>query len=145
MIARAGWSTLVAVGAVVLAFGLLYREVIDKLVYDWANDGNYSHGFLIVPIAAYFAWERRHRLLAAPARPSVFGLVVVLGSLATLIAGILGAELFLTRTSMVAVVAGVVLFVLGWQVLRFLVFTIAFLLLLVPFLVFFFHQLTFSF
>jgi len=143
MIARAGWSTLVAVGAVVLAFGLLYREVIDKLVYDWANDGNYSHGFLIVPIAAYFAWERRHRLLAAPARPSVFGLVVVLGSLATLIAGILGAELFLTRTSMVAVVAGIVLFVLGWQHLRILAFPIAFMLLMVPIPAIIFNQIAF--
>src|SRR5687768_4895860 len=143
MIARAGWSTLVGVGAVVIAFGLLYREVIDQLVYDWANDGNYSHGFLIVPIAAYFAWERRHRLLAAPARPSVFGLVVVLGSLATLIAGILGAELFLTRTSMVAVVAGVVLFVLGWQHLRILAFPIAFLLLMVPIPAIIFNQIAF--
>ena len=143
MIARAGWSTVVGVGAVMIAFGLLYREVIDKLVYDWANDGNYSHGFLIVPIAAYFAWERRHRLLAAPARPSVFGLVLLLGSLATLIAGILGSELFLTRTSMVGVLAGIVLFVAGWQALRILAFPIAFLLLMVPIPAIIFNQIAF--
>ena len=143
MISRAGWPTLVGVGAVVMAFGLLYREVIDKLVYDWSNDGNYSHGFLIVPIAAYFAWERRQRLLAAPARPSVFGLVLLLGSLATLIAGILGSELFLTRTSMIGVLAGIVLFVAGWQALRILAFPIAFLLLMVPIPAIIFNQIAF--
>ena len=46
----------------VAGFGLLYAQVLSKLVYDWANDGNYSHGFLIVPLAAYFVWERRLRL-----------------------------------------------------------------------------------
>src|SRR5688572_9389778 len=143
MIARAGWSTLVGVGAVVLAFGLLYREVIDKLVYDWANDGNYSHGFLIVPIAAYFAWERRQRLLGVAVRPSAFGVVVILGSLATLIAGILGAGLFLTRMSMIGVTAGIVLFVLGWQHLRILAFPIAFLVLMVPIPAIIFNQIAF--
>ncbi len=47
------------------SFWLLYRHVIQKLVYDWGTDDNYSHGFLIVPIAAYLAWERRDRLAAA--------------------------------------------------------------------------------
>jgi len=128
---------------VVLSFAVLYRAVIDKLVFDWANDGNYSHGFLIVPIAAYFAWERRQKLLGATARPSAFGLVVILGSLATLIAGILGAELFLTRMSMIGVTAGVVLFVLGWQHLRILAFPIAFLVLMVPIPALIFNQIAF--
>src|SRR6185503_20780834 len=90
----------------VTAFAFLYRAVIAKLVYDWINDGNYSHGFLIVPVAAYLVWERRKKLTATPIQPSVFGLVLLVGSLTTLAAGMLGAELFLTRVSMIGVVAG---------------------------------------
>jgi exosortase len=116
----------------VAAFGVVYRHVIAKLVYDWINDGNYSHGFLIVPIAAYLAWERRAKLAAAAIRPSVFGLVVLAGSLAALAAGVLGAELFLSRVSMIGVLGGAVLFALGWQHLRLLAFPIAFLLLMIP-------------
>ena len=112
------------------AFAFLYRDVITKLVSDWSTDDNYSHGFLIVPVALYFAWERRQRVLAAPMQPSVLGLIVILGSLATLVAGVLGAELFLTRVSMIGVLAGSILFVLGWQHLRVLAFPIAFLLLI---------------
>jgi len=72
----------------VLGFGLLYWQVIVKLVSDWYHDDNYSHGFLIVPIAAYFVWERRGRLKARASNPSAFGLVVVGGSILVLLAGI---------------------------------------------------------
>jgi len=125
------------------AFGFLYRRVIAKLVYDWMNDGNYSHGFLIVPIAAYLVWERRTRLTAEPIKPSAFGLVILGGSLATLGAGILGAELFLSRVSMIGVVAGVVLFTMGWRALRRLAFPIAFLLLMIPIPAIIFNQIAF--
>ena len=46
----------------------LYAPVITKLVHDWSHDENYSHGFLIVPLAAWFAWRQRERLLAARAQ-----------------------------------------------------------------------------
>jgi exosortase len=134
------WASLVLA---IAAFGYLYRAVIDKLVYDWANDGNYSHGFLIVPIAAYLVWERRRRLAEAPIQPSVFGLVLLVGSLATLTAGILGAELFLSRVSMIGVVAGAILFTTGWRVLRLLMFPLAFLLLMVPIPAIIFNQIAF--
>jgi exosortase len=117
--------------------------VIGKLVFDWEHDDNYSHGFLIVPIALYFAWERREQLLGARRQPSGLGLVVLLGSIVTLIAGILGAELFLTRVSIVGVVAGGVLFVLGWQHLRILTLPIAFLLLMIPIPAIIFNQIAF--
>src|SRR5262245_27400000 len=113
------------VALLVVSFAVLYRDVIAKLLYDWGHDDNYSHGFLIVPIAAYFAWERRDRLAAAMPAPSLLGLVVVFGSILTLIAGVLGAELFLTRISMLGILAGTVLFVLGWQHLRILFLPIA--------------------
>ena len=140
---RLSVGRVVALAAVCISFALLYANVISKLVHDWATDDNYSHGFLIVPIAAYFAWERRAKLAAAPSQPSVLGLVVVLGSLATLIAGILGAELFLTRVSIIGVTAGTVLFVLGWRHLRILAFPLAFLILMVPIPAIIFNQIAF--
>src|SRR4051812_34108862 len=126
-----GGRSLGAAIALLVAFALLYRHVVIKLVSDWATDDNYSHGFLIVPIALYFAWERRAQLQAATSRPSVLGLVLVLGSVVTLIAGVLGAELFLTRISIVGVVAGTTLFLFGWHHFRVLAFPIAFLLLMI--------------
>lgn len=132
-----------AVLAVSAAFALLYRSVVVKLVHDWATDDNYSHGFLIVPLALYFAWQRRGSLAAAPLRPSLMGLVVILGAMATLSAGILGAELFLTRIAIPMVLAGMVLFVFGPRHLRILSFPIAFLLLMIPVPAIIFNQIAF--
>jgi len=130
-------------GAVAIGFALLYWQVFVKLVMDWYNDDNYSHGFLIVPIALYFAWERRHKLKAAVQKPSVLGLIVVVGSIAVLLAGILGSELFLTRISIIGALIGTVLFLFGWQHLRILAFPIAFLLLMIPIPAIIFNQIAF--
>jgi exosortase len=126
-----------------VSFGVLYRHVITKLVADWWNDDNYSHGFLIVPIALYFAWERRHRFFAAANRPSPLGLVVVIGRIAVLMLGILGSELFLTRISIIGTLVGSVLFLFGWQRLRILAFPLAFLLLMIPLPAIIFNQIAF--
>ena len=126
----------------VAAFAFLYRAVIAKLVYDWTYDGNFSHGFLIVPIAAYLVWERRKKLATTPIEPSVVGLVLLVGSLATLAAGILGAELFLSRVSMIGVIGSIVLFTTGWRFLRVLMFPLAFLLLMIPIPAIVFNQIS---
>jgi exosortase len=128
---------------VVVAGAWLYAGVVSGLVNDWAHDDNYSHGFLIVPLAGYFAWERRGRLARAPLKPSVAGLLVVLASRAMLVVGILGAEFFLSRLSMLGVLAGAVLFLYGWEHLRILAFPLAFLLLMIPIPALVFNQIAF--
>jgi exosortase len=138
---RGAWLGTIA--AVVTAFVLCYWTVITKLLHDWAHDDNYSHGFLIVPLALYFVWERRARLAAASYRPNWFGLVVVVASLGMLIAGTLGAELFVSRVSIVFLVAGTVLFAAGFDALRVVAFPIAFLFLMVPPPAIIFNQIAF--
>jgi len=127
----------------VSSFATLYWQVVSKLVFDWSHNENYSHGFLIVPIALYFVWERRASLAAAARRPSFVGLLVVLASIAVLATGVLGAELFLTRISMLGVLVGAVLFLLGWQHLALLAFPLAFLLLMIPIPEIVFNQIAF--
>jgi exosortase len=132
-----------AAAAAAVGFIALYWGVMTRLYDDWLNDDNYSHGFLIVPLAAFFAWQQREALAGLRPRPSWLGLPVVAGGLALLLAGLLGAELFLTRVSIVAVVAGAVLFVLGWRHLLVLGFPIAFLLLMIPIPAIIFNQIAF--
>lgn len=125
------------------SFWLLYGAVVRHLVHDWIRDENYSHGFLILPLALYFVWERRRRLAALRTEPDNLGLVIVLGSLAVLLAGTLGAELFLTRVSLIGLTAGSIVFLLGWQALRVLAFPVALLLLMIPIPALIFNQIAF--
>ena len=64
------FPALLTVGPVIIGLVVVYLPMLRKLVYDWGHDDNYSHGFLIVPIAAYLVWERRAELIAARPSPS---------------------------------------------------------------------------
>jgi exosortase len=132
-------TALILIGAV----GWLYSGTLPALVRQWAHDGDYSHGFFVVPLAAFFVWERRDALRRAARRPSSAGLVVLAGSLLCFIAGQLGAELFLSRVSLIGVLAGLVLFVAGTHHLRILAFPLAFLVLMVPLPEIIFNRITF--
>jgi exosortase D (VPLPA-CTERM-specific) len=139
-----GPKAVALVGAFIASFALLYYDVFINLVRDWAaSDDNYSHGFLIVPIALYFTWERKNRLAEAPRRPSNIGLMVVFGSLGVLLLGLLGSELFLTRISILGTLIGTILFLYGWQYLRILAFPLLFLLLMIPLPKIIFDQIVF--
>jgi exosortase len=134
---------LIAFCVVLMAIGVAYWEVLSALVYAWYTDDNYSHGFFIAPLAAYFAWERRAKFAQQPINPSLFGLLVVAGSLVMLIGGILGAELFLSRVSFLGVLTGALLFIYGWQRVRVWTFPLAFMLLMIPVPAIIFNQVAF--
>ena len=124
--------TLGAALALAAAMAWVYGGLMVALARQWANDDNYSHGFFVIPLAAFFVWERRDALRRAQVRPGAAGLVLIGASLVVLVAGRLGAELFLTRVSLVGVIAGTTLYVWGREHLRVLAFPIAFLLLMIP-------------
>ena len=136
-------NVIVATVLILAGLGLVFWQVFVRLVDAWMVDGNYSHGFFIIPIALYFAWERRERLAAAPRKPSSFGLVLLAGGVLVLLAGLWGSELFLSRVALLPVVAGIVLFLYGWQHLRILAFPIAFLFLMIPIPSIIFNQIAF--
>jgi len=136
-------AVLTAGALLVLSFVLLYSHVLSKLIHDWAANENYSHGFLVIPLAMYFAWERRERLATLPPQPSNAGLLLVVASLAILVAGVLGAELFLTRISMIGLIAGAIWFAWGLPHLRILAFPLAFLVLMIPIPTIVFNQIAF--
>ncbi len=122
--------------------GFLYGHVLLLLVRDWVRDDNYSHGFFVPLFSAYVLWQRRRRLSEIPVAPLWQGLWIILGALATLIVGTLGAELFLSRSSLLLLLAGLVVYFLGWGWYRAVLFPWAFLFLMIPIPSIIFSQIT---
>ena len=110
----------------------LYAAVAPRLVGQWATDDDYAHGFLILPLAIYFAWDRRRKLATLPVEPGPWGAALLALGLAMLAVGSVGAELFLQRTSFIVVLAGLVWLLFGKAFLAALAFPLAFLVLMVP-------------
>lgn len=134
---------LIPAAVILVGIAAAYHDILAGLVRQWSSDDNYSHGYIVLPLAAWFAWQRRGRLQALAPRPSWTGLGVIAGSLGLLLIGTLGAELFLSRVSLLGVVAGTVLFLWGWAHLRALAFPIAFLVLMIPLPAIIFNQIAF--
>jgi len=110
----------------------IYWPVMEGLARQWSTDADSAHALICVPLAVAFAVARRDELRRTIARPRVVGLALAAGALGLLLLGRLGAELFLTRFSLVVFLAGSVVFLFGWRHLRILAFPFALLLLSVP-------------
>jgi exosortase len=124
-----------AAGATALCIAIalgIFAPVLHRMVLHWGHVPDYSHGFLVAPLALYFAWERRDQLRRLPVDPSWLGLVpLALGALALAI-GRLGVELMAMRTAFVFTLNGLVLLLLGRQIYRVLLFPLVFLFMMVP-------------
>jgi exosortase len=121
-----------ALGLVAASVLAVYFPVLTSLVRQWASDDNYAHGLVVVPFALFLIWKERRAVIAIPPAPSVTGLVLVLLSMTLFLAGRFAAELFLTRISLLGVIAGSVLFLAGPRHLRRVAFPLVLLLLAVP-------------
>jgi exosortase len=134
-----GWQ-----GALLVAVLIgLYYPVLWRLVRQWYDDGDYSHGFLVPLLSAYLIWQRRDKLAEVARKPSNAGLLVVLFSLSLLFLGSLGAELFLTRISIVVTICGLVVYFSGWRILKAMTFPLAFLLFAIPIPVLIYNEIVF--
>ena len=67
------------------AFLYLYAAVLPPLVADWLDDPNYSHGFLVPGLSAYFVWDRRQTLTRLRPQPHWVGLIILLFGLGMLL------------------------------------------------------------
>lgn len=121
----------------------LYWPILRDLAVQWRDDPNYTHGFLVPVFSGYLVWRQRARLAALAPRGSALGLPVLLAGIAAFLLGDLGSELFLTRASLIIVLAGLILFHLGRPVFRVVLFPLAFLIFMVPLPSIIFYAVTF--
>src|SRR5438876_8702461 len=125
---RPVWQTAVLIALILW----IYAPVLWRLFQQWWTDPNFSHGFFVPAFSMFVVWQKRKELQGNLPAPSSWGLPLILFSLFTLILGVFGAELFLSRISLILLLTGLVIFLRGWKTLRTVLFPLAFLVLMVP-------------
>jgi len=123
-----------ALGGLVVAgaFVWAYWPTLVSLVAAWNREPDYSHGFFVAPLAAYFLWVRRDRFPGIAGGLSWLGLGLVAAGVA---ARAFGAHFYLEAIdgwSIMLWVGGVVWFFGGWRVLWWSAPSIVFLWFMVP-------------
>lgn len=117
---------------VALLLVLLYYRILVGLAAQWWHDANYSYGFLVPVFAGWVIWRRRNCLAGLQEKPSNWGLIVIVAALAEVFLGTVGAENFLARTSLLLLVAGMIIYLRGWRSFRAVLFPWSVLFLMIP-------------
>lgn len=137
---RLNW---VPYSVIAVLLGVLYYRVIIKLVHDWYTLPDYSYGFLVPLFAAFLVWDKRKVLSTIPVKQTWAGLILVAFSIALLIFGVYGVELFTARMSLIFILIGLIWTFAGWAMVHALRFPLLVLILAIPFPAIVFNQITF--
>ena len=116
-----------------LLVAVYWHPLRVTVVHRWIADANWSHGWLVPLFSLYFLNTRRTALADAVRRPSYVGLAIIFVMLGIYFATIWFRPITYARPlCFIATVAGVTLYMGGWQIMRIAWFPIAFLLFAVP-------------
>src|SRR5687768_2483826 len=121
-----------AILSVLVALGWAYQVVIRGLFREWQGDENYSVGQLVPFAALYLLWNDRQKLAGCSVNPCWWGAGLIIFAQAVRAYGLYDLYESIERYSLVLTIAGLVLFLGGWEVFRKVFWIIIFLFLMVP-------------
>jgi exosortase A len=110
----------------------LFWETFSKMATVWANSENFSHGWLIAPIALWLVWQKRHLLTSTIWSVSWWGVVALAFCSLVWLAGELAGVSVVKSIALVLMIPSAVLLFGGWAVLKIILFPLLFLLCMVP-------------
>lgn len=126
-----GWQW-AGIAVFYLAFMWAYWTTLRRLMRIWTEQPDYSHGFLVIPLAVFFLWLRRDRRPAAAVPAWGSGLALIGVSVLIRYVGLRYSFDSFDGYSLVVWVAGLVLLVGGWRYVMWAAPSILFLLFMVP-------------
>jgi exosortase D (VPLPA-CTERM-specific) len=132
--------------ALVLLTAWLYGPILARLFLQWVGpkrDPNFEHGIFVPAFALFVLWQNRHKLKSIELHPSWAGLPLIICALLMAAVGVLGAENFTSRVSLLLLLAGLIILFGGWRLFRAVLFPWAFLFLMIPIPAIIFQQITF--
>src|SRR5277367_2624867 len=98
--------------ALLLIAAWLYASILGHLFLQWVgphSDPNFQHGIFVPVFALFVLWLDRKQLAAITPAPSWSGFPLVVLSMLVLVLGVLGADIFLPRVSLLILLAGLII------------------------------------
>jgi len=133
-------QTLAVLTAALLS--VCYAPTLQGMFDQWLTEEDMSHG-LVVPILIFWViWRERDRWRALRSEPSGWGIALLAAGAGLHFAGVLGVGLFASSVALLISIAGAVLCLGGFGVLRRLAFPFALAAFMLPKLAFVYDQAT---
>ena len=133
-----GVSAVLATGLL----GYLYADSLAFLFGYWIGSEDYSHGMFVPLISLFLIWQARHRIAAAGAGNSWWGLAVIVTGLFLYWIGELATLYVLQHVSLWMVIVGLVIASIGARRAMAIAFPLSYLLTSIPLPVFLYASLS---
>lgn len=123
---------IILIGVLLLLLIAFYRETVLSMVATWRDSANFNHCFLIIPIAIFLMWLRRHRLIHLTPAPTALGLLFLVGLVLSWLLSYLASVQVVQQLSLMAMIPMLILSLSGRLAVRAMNFPLAYLLFAVP-------------
>ncbi len=134
-----GW---VLIGVAIMALILASLDAMKEMVRFWENYKEYSHGYMIPPLAAFLIWQKSDVLRYKAFEGSWLGLPLLLFGIAVIYVGSLTTIAVIGQYGFLFAVLGLGLSFTGWAGLRPILVPLLFLAFMIPFPGFFLNNLS---
>jgi exosortase D (VPLPA-CTERM-specific) len=116
-------------GAILLA---AFSEALLELVHRWGVQEEYSHCYLIAPLAIWLLWRRRRAIVGSIGAPSWSGPALLFVAAVLQVIGKLSALFFVSQLAFIIAILGLVLGLGGYSLLRVVFVPVIFLIFAIP-------------
>ncbi len=122
--------------------GWAYFGGIQELIRIWGVKEEYSYGYLIPFITAFLVWQRKDRLQQQSFQGSWWGVAVVVLAILLFALGRLSTLFLIEQISLVILVAGVALALMGWLAFKIIAVPLLLLFFMIPLPQFFLTEIS---
>jgi exosortase len=124
--------TLLKLSVILASLAVLYFRLVQRLVYEWIHFPDLTPGFFVPIASLYFIYMKRRELSVLSPSSSWTGLALLLLGTILLFIGNLATEYFIMGFSMLVVLGGIILFLLGQDLFKALLFPVLFMIFMLP-------------
>jgi exosortase D (VPLPA-CTERM-specific) len=115
-----------------MLLGAIFHSAIQLMVTVWNTRESYSYGYLIPVITGFMIWQKKDFLREARFMGSWGGVVVTLLGLVLFVLGTLSTATTLVQYSLIIVIIGVAISMMGWDAAKRILVPLLFLVFMVP-------------
>ena len=125
-----GWQTILLLG-IFGAFAALFYINFSTLLKVWSSNPNFSMGFAIPFISAYFVYLHWDTLVSLKPKPAPVGLLMLILGAVSQVVFLVHGQIQFSHLSMFVVLFGGVLWLLGWEHMQILWLPICYLIFMI--------------
>ena len=109
-----------------------YWNTLTTMMGFLIRNDDYSYGLLLPLISGYIIYQKWPRFRETAWQPSWWGLFIIIIALGLNIMGEIAADLYVPRVSFVISLAGLLVLIGGWGLLRLFIFPVLLLIMMIP-------------